>query len=133
MKVDDSLLEDTVLNIYARSVYGRYDQRLAAGATLNLGSLREEWRDYHLRAEDLDRALQLLLARGDLRLETVDGEACYSLTESGIGRGTVERQRSPGSVWQFLKSLVKLSSTQQRRTQGGGGPMPRRRGTDVGP
>lgn len=132
MKVDDSLLEDTVLNIYARSVYGRYDQQSAAGATLNLASLREEWRDYHLRAEDLDHALQLLLTRGDLRQETMDGEACYTLTESGLRHGATERQRSPGSVWQFVKSLVKLSSTQQRRAQGGGGPTPRRRSTDTG-
>ena len=132
MKVDDAFLEDAVLNIYGRSIYGRSDRSLSAGASLDMETLREEWRDYNLRHDDLEQALALLTTKGDLLQQMVDGDRCFAMTEKGLKRGMVGRGRSPRSIWQTVKDLVKLTAAQDRH-QHDSGAHPQRRRTDMPP
>lgn len=115
MRVDDDLLERAVLNLYARSIYGHYDVSPLPGRHLSLSGLRQEWREVHLRADDLDRALERLQMRGEISCELLDGEPHYALTERGIAAGLDRHWRSPRDFWHHLKAMVKLTTSQVRR------------------
>lgn len=114
MKFDAQFLEDAVLNIYARSIYGRSDSPPQPGASLDLASLREEWASDGLPAEQLPAALERLVAAGALSSALVDGEAQYALTEQGLRSRGFARHNTPRSAWQYLKDVAKLSLARAR-------------------
>lgn len=118
MKFDARFLEDAVLNIYARSIYGRSDSTPQPGASLDLASLREEWASDGLPLEQLPAALARLVAAGDLSSAVVDGLPQYAMTEQGLHSPGFARHDSPRSAWQYLKDVAKLSLA---RARGGDG------------
>ncbi|MES2683553.1 MAG: hypothetical protein V4650_08545 [Pseudomonadota bacterium] len=118
MTVDDAFLEDALLNLYATCIFGRSDHAMHAGATLDIGSLREEWRAYHLRQDDLDRALEILVSKGELSRSGSADAALYAITKKGLRRGREGRGPSLGARWQTMKDVAKLSWAQSRDDHG---------------
>ena len=123
MKFDAQFLQDAVLNIYARSIYGRSDSPPQPGGSLDLAALREEWASDGLPPALLSTALEGLVAGGALSQTQVDGTALYALTERGLRSPGFARHDTPRSVWRYLKDVARLSLARRHR-QAGDPPSP---------
>ncbi|ROH92036.1 hypothetical protein ED208_06605 [Stagnimonas aquatica] len=118
MNFDAQFLQDAVLNIYARSIYGRSDSPPQPGGSLDLAALREEWASDGLPPELLPAALEGLVTSGSLSQTRADGATQYALTERGLHSLGFARHDTPRSAWQYLKDVAKLSLARARHDAG---------------
>ena len=124
MKIDEGFLEFALINIFACNDVGP-----DSNGCLDPGSLREVWSDYHLRSQDLDRAIASMLAKGHLiELKTAAGIA-YKPKLQNSPWDVHSARALFQSLWLEMRNTAKLSRAQGRSPSHGDSPR-RRRSTD---